>query len=417
MPDRSRLAAPGPSVARLIATAFLPFAAGYFLSYLYRTVNVVIGPNLAADFAVDAAALGVLTSAYFAAFAMFQVPLGPLLDRFGPRRVEAALLLFAALGAVVFAWADTLGWLVVGRGLIGLGVSSCLMAAFKANVMFWPKERLPLINGCFVAVGGLGAAVATAPVEALLGVMSWRTIFLLVAGLTLGVSALILLVVPERPQAAAGSVRDQVTGMLGVLRDRTFWRFAPLTVAGQATLLAYHGLWAGPWLRDVAGYDRSAIAEIMFLVSLALIPGFIGSGLIAERLTRAGSAPHVVFAGLVGLSILAQVPLALGWAAVGPLMWVLFGLLNTSSILSYAMLSQRFPAQLAGRLNASMNLLTFIGAFAAHQPLSSRTGTLCARRPRHGVSGHPRHRGRGLAVAGLAAAYMTPGSCRSVRLL
>ncbi|NOQ52071.1 MAG: MFS transporter, partial [Desulfuromonadaceae bacterium] len=111
---------------------FLPFGLGYFVSYLFRTVNAVIAPDLVADLGLTPADLGLLTSAYFLAFAAFQLPLGLLLDRFGPRRVESALLLFAAAGALLFARAESLLGLIVGRALIGLGVSACLMAAFKS---------------------------------------------------------------------------------------------------------------------------------------------------------------------------------------------------------------------------------------------------------------------------------------------
>ena len=104
---------------------FLPFAGGYFLSYLYRTVNAVVGPVLSNELSLGAADLGLLTSAYFIAFGSTQLPLGILLDRYGPRRVEAALLLIAAAGAAVFAASHNIGTLVIGRGMIGLGVSAC----------------------------------------------------------------------------------------------------------------------------------------------------------------------------------------------------------------------------------------------------------------------------------------------------
>ena len=101
---------------------FVPFAAGYFLSYLYRVVNAVIAPDLVGDLGIGPSALGLLTSTYFIAFASSQLPLGVLLDRFGPRRVEAFLLLFAGLGAFLFSSSGTLTGLVSdGRPLDSLG--------------------------------------------------------------------------------------------------------------------------------------------------------------------------------------------------------------------------------------------------------------------------------------------------------
>ena len=122
---------------------FIPFALGYFLSYLFRVVNAVIAPDLTADLALNPAQLGLLTAAYFITFAAFQLPLGVLLDRYGPRRIEAFLLFFAGLGAFVFARSESLTGLVIGRALIGFGVSSCLMAAFKAFVLWFPQNQWP----------------------------------------------------------------------------------------------------------------------------------------------------------------------------------------------------------------------------------------------------------------------------------
>ena len=153
---------------------FLPFALGYFLSYLYRVINAVLAPDLAVDMGLDPSGLGLLTAVYFITFAAFQLPLGVLLDRFGPRKIEAALLIVAAAGAFVFANAGTLTGLVIGRGLIGFGVSACLMAAFKAFVIWFPKQQLPRINGFQMAAGGLGALAATSPVEWALTVTDWR---------------------------------------------------------------------------------------------------------------------------------------------------------------------------------------------------------------------------------------------------
>ena len=108
---------------------YFPFAAGYLLSYLFRTVNAVISPELVRDVALDPASLGLLTSAYFLAFSAAQIPVGMLLDRYGPRRVESMLLAIAAGGALLFATAESLAALAFARAVIGLGVCACLMGA------------------------------------------------------------------------------------------------------------------------------------------------------------------------------------------------------------------------------------------------------------------------------------------------
>ena len=180
----------------MLLRVFIPFALGYFLSYLFRTVNAVIAPDLVRDIGVDPASLGLLTSAYFLTFAAFQLPLGVLLDRYGPRRVEAVLLLFAAAGAFAFARAETLTGLLLGRALIGLGVSACLMAAFKAFTLWFPAEKLPLANGIQMISGGVGALAASTPVELSLKFTDWRGVFLILSGLTVVAAIFIFMVVP-----------------------------------------------------------------------------------------------------------------------------------------------------------------------------------------------------------------------------
>src|SRR5258705_8643671 len=144
---------------------FFPFAVGYFLSFFFRNVNAIISKDLAGEFALTPADLGLLTSMYLLAFAAFQLPLGVLLDRYGPRRVVAALLCSAAAGALVFALAKNLTSLSIGRALIGLGVSAGLMGAIKAFSLWFPLSRLATLNGFYLAVGGLGSLAATAPAE------------------------------------------------------------------------------------------------------------------------------------------------------------------------------------------------------------------------------------------------------------
>lgn len=344
---------------------FIPFALGYFMSYVFRVVNAVIAPDLVADLHLDAGALGLLTSTYFLTFAAFQLPLGILLDRFGPRRTEALLLLVAAAGAFVFALAPNVGTLVIGRGLIGVGVSACLMAAFKAFVQWFPAGRLPLINGLEMAVGGIGALAATVPVEAALTVTDWRGVFWGLGGLTIGTAVLVYLMVPERDDGPAphSTFRQQVGGVIEVMTSPVFWRVAPATFTTQASFLAVQSLWAGPWLRDVAGYDRAGVANGLLIIATAMMVGFIFAGAVAERLGRLGIKPVAVAMVAMNTSIALQAVLVLELPVPPLVMWSAFALFGTSGILVYAGLSQTFPKHLAGRVNTSINLLVFVASF------------------------------------------------------
>lgn len=390
---------------KLLLRLFLPFGLGYFVSYLFRTVNAVIAPDLVADLGVSPAALGLLTSAYFLAFAAFQLPLGMLLDRFGSRRVEAVLLLFAAAGALLFSQAESLAGLIIGRALIGLGVSACLMAAFKSFSAWLPVEKLPFANGVQMVSGGLGALTATTPVQTALQVTDWRGVFAVLAALGLLAAITVFLVVPELPgEKEPESLGEQLNGLKTVLRSRTFWRIAPWAFTAQSAYLSIQGLWSGPWLRDVAGYDRATVADMLFWIAVAMVFGYFAFGSLAGRLARHGVSTAVVAASGMGLFILIQLLLVLTpeYAAT---LWVCFGFFGTACILPYAVLAQSFPKRLTGRCNTSLNLLVFVSAFVAQWLIGAVIGLW------------PTTAGGGYQAEGYRAAFLLLIGCQLLAVL
>jgi len=351
---------------KTIARIFLPFALAYFVSYFFRVVNAIISSDLIAEFNLSADDLGLLTGTYFLTFAVAQLPLGLLLDRFGSRRTEGALLLVAAIGAIWFATGETFWDLLIGRALIGLGVSACLMAAFRAYVIWFAHTRLPLVNGCQMAAGGLGAIVATTPARMAIEVISWQGMFLVVAGITLFSALLIFFAVPEEPKrGAAPSFTALISGLGGIFASPLFWRVAPLAIASQASFLSIQGLWAGPWLMKVDHLSPSAAGERLMLIAASMIAGFLLLGLVAERLGRRGVPTLIVAALAMGAFMLSQLLIITEAWQTSPIPWMLFGFFGTAGILPYAGLSQRFPPHLAGRVNTSLNVLVFVVAFAA----------------------------------------------------
>ena len=350
----------------LFLRVFLPFALGYFISYFFRNVNAIIEADLVGDLGFSAASLGLLTSVYFISFASFQLPLGLLLDRFGPRRTESVLLIFAALGALIFSMAESLSGLIVGRLLIGFGVSACLMASFKAYVLWFPPDRLPLVNGLQMVAGGLGAMSATVPLRTALEFIDWRGVFLILSGLTLFSALVLLLVYPEK-EGSTGPVpmKKQLEGLKTVLTSRPFLAIAPLVMFSQSAQMAIQGLWAKPWLRDVAGLDEAECANHLMWMMAAMMAGFFLLGLLSERLYRTLKiSPVTVGVSAMAVFVMLQLLMALGWTAQPMLLMTAFSFFATAGILPYAGLSQIFPKALSGRVSTSLNLTVFLGAFA-----------------------------------------------------
>lgn len=339
---------------------FLPFVAGYYLSYLFRTINAVIAAPLTADLVLGAGDLGLLTSAYFLTFAAAQIPIGMLLDRYGPRRIQSALLVTAALGATLFAASDNFFLLVAGRALMGLGVASALTAGLKALVLWFPGDRVPLLNGLMIMLGALGAVTATSPADLLLASIGWRGLFGLIAAVTAACAVMIYLVVPEaapvKGSAATASLKKIYT-------DQRFWRLAPLSATSIGTAWALHGLWAAQWLVDVESLNRQALVWHLFVMAAAVCVGALLFGVAAERLRRRGMGPQPLLGVVAAVSMAAQLALILRWPIPSYVLWTIVASVGAATVLSYAILAQEFPKELAGRANGLLNFFHVGTAF------------------------------------------------------
>lgn len=346
---------------RLIARVFIPFAAGYYLSYLFRTINALISNRLISDTGVGTADLGLITSVYFLVFAAAQIPVGILLDRFGPRRVQSVLLLLAAGGAGLFAVSTDFLSLLIARAMIGLGVAAALTAGLKSIVLWFPRERAALLNGYMIMLGSLGAVTATAPVEHLLTWMGWRQLFEILAGATGATAILIYLVVPERsvvPSTAS-------TTLASVFSDRRFWRMAPLSATCVGSAWSLQGLWASPWLTDVEGLDRASLVRRLFIMSIALSCGAWLFGMTVHHIKRRGIGAETILATVAGLFIAAELALILRAPLPSILPWSVVAIVGTATVVSFAVIADYFPPELAGRANGALNVLHFGWAFLA----------------------------------------------------
>jgi MFS family permease len=356
-----RQVAKGPVEKRsLILRVFVPFVFGYYIAYLFRTINAVIAAPLATELGLGADDLGLLTSVYFVTFAAAQIPIGILLDRFGPRRVQSVLLLVAAVGSTLFAVSDHFWMLLLGRALIGLGVASAMTAGLKALVLWFPGDRVPLLNGLMVMLGALGAVTATLPADLLLDWIGWRELFGLLAGLTGASVVMIYLIVPEATPVPSGAVS---AGLRKVYADPRFWRVAPLSASCIGTAWALQGLWAAQWFKDVEGLDRAGVVIHLFAMAVALSLGAILLGVAADRLRKRGVGPEVLLGLVAAVFIATQFALILRLPLPSYLQWAVVAAVGAATVLSFAILAEYFPKQLAGRANGALNLFHIAAAF------------------------------------------------------
>ncbi|HZT51391.1 MAG TPA: MFS transporter [Stellaceae bacterium] len=347
-----------------VLRVLVPLAAGVFLSNFCRSQNAVLSPYLISDLGLSASSLGLLSSVYFFTSAVFQAPFGLLMDRYGPRRVQGSLMGLVAVGLVMFGLGSDDWVLIAGRALMGVGASVALMTSFQAIVLWFPPQRWPSFNGWIMAAGGFGSLCASVPTALLLHLTTWRGLMLITAAATVAGVVAVFAVVPEHPGTQRhSSVGEQLRAFASIFRDRLFWRLAPVSMAMSGSSLAFAGLWAGPWLKDVGGRGPDGIALSLLVLTALNIVGFLCIGNLAGALTRRGLTLTHIIGGMTTLSVLCQLPLLLPSVGGQWLVMVALGAFSGATVLVYPVLNAHFPPALAGRVSTAINLFFFTGAF------------------------------------------------------
>jgi hypothetical protein len=280
------------SASRMLFQVTLPLAAANFMNQAARTVMAIVGPVLAVELGLSAVELGVLAACLFAAYAVVQLPLGVALDAFGARRVQAVLMSLrrSALRSSrcrralpASRWRDRPGRRDLGRSDGGDQGARRLVRT----------PPVAQVTGIATAIGALGSTLTTSPVQAMLPALGWRGVFWGLCLLALAVAIWIFLSVPDKPRAPgpARTLRGDIALSGRILVSRTFWRFGPAVATLSMFNFAYMGLWAGPWLRDVAGMDGPARAGVLLLYTFAMMAGSMLTGSAASRATRPACRP------------------------------------------------------------------------------------------------------------------------------
>ncbi|WP_431303084.1 MFS transporter [Sediminicoccus sp. BL-A-41-H5] len=349
----------------------LPLAFVNVLNQASRAMLAVIGPLLALEFSLSASDLGLLAAVLFVAYAGAQLPVGVALDRYGARRVQTVLAALSGAAFLLCALADGVVMLGIGRFLTGIGIAAGLMAMLKANTQWFPKARIAAMTGSGIFIGGLGGMMATLPLQAMLPLVGWRGGFAVLAVMSFAIAAWIWISVADAPPGHAKpptrGLVSEVKAFGPIFTNPYFTRFVPAIIVLSGLNFVYQGLWAGPWLRDVAGFDAEARAIVLFAYACGMAGGSLGNGQAASFFQARGHSPMLVPCIAMGVQISLQAllifhpPMSL-WALC--LVWFIFAFSGSAGPMGYAAVGQRFTAEFAGRvataINGSMLVLVFI---------------------------------------------------------
>lgn len=350
----------------------------YVMALFFRVSMAVVARDITIDFHLTATQLGTLSSIFFVVYAVAQIPLGILLDRFGGKIVVSVLGVMAITGIVLFALAPNYHVAMAGRILLGIGTSCVLMGSLKIFTNWFTQREFATIAGFIMAIGNLGNLFATAPLALAVSFFGWRQALLVVA-LAQVIAVIMVYAIaadsPDQknaaesdPSAIASEQTSAMGGLLAVAGNSSFWLLGFLGFCYYGNFMLVQSLWGGPYLMDILNADRSVVGNILFCSAGGFILGCLCIGKISTQLFK--SRKKTLLAGQ-------SITLALLFCLLGPaeglspvaLKFLFFGigLSASSGITIYPMVREMFPHSIVGTALSSLNFFVVAGVAVIQQ--------------------------------------------------
>ncbi len=345
---------------------WLTCAMFFFYAWILRVAPSVMVEELMRDFAVGAGVLGHLSAAYFYGYAGMQIPVGLMIDRFGPRRLTTIAAAICAVGCVLFAYAASLTIATAGRFLIGASAAFSLVSAMAVAGQWFKPDRFALLSGLAMAFGMAGGISGQAPLRLVIESSDWRTANLLLAAGGIALCIACWLTVRDRWRGSGG-ISHAFSGLATVIKHRQTLLIAVAGLGTSAPLLGFAALWGVPFLEAVYGYSRASAAAT---TSILFIGWAFGAPLIGWISDRIGKRHPPLIASLVlqtaGFSALVYIP-DLSTTALTTLCFFI-GFFGGGQITCFALVKDNHPTTLSGTAIGFLNG-TVTGAGALFQPL------------------------------------------------
>ena len=343
----------------------LVLCAGYTVSQFLRTSLGVLSPNLMHDFNINPNNMGLLGGVFFLSFAIFQIPAGILIDKYGPRKVMSSVIIFAVLGSIIFALSNSFYILLIGRVLMGLGCSICLMGSLVLITRWTDSDQFSKLAGIILAVGGIGGLLATTPLSYFSELFGWRLSFWLAAAVTFCVMVLYYFILEYRKNDLILNRSNEtisLKNLLFILKERNFKFMIPMSLMSYSSLVVILGLWGAPYLKDIHGLDSVERGKILMLMAISWN---IGSFVFGRLRSIFGNYKNVVIFGATGVIILLFI-LSIITEINSIYLYILFCILGFFGAFSVALISHYqvlFDKEYMGRALSTANFFNFGGVF------------------------------------------------------
>ncbi len=380
------------TVLRYRWAVFGILALAYFFVYFHRVSSAVVSTDMQITFGVStAASIGLLSSAYFYAYTVMQLPSGLLTDSWGPRRTVSIFTLIAAAGAILTGIASSFEQVIAGRLLIGAGVAMVYIPTMKILANWYRKNEFASLSGILLAVGNIGAISAAGPLALMSEALGWQQVFLILGVISLALAVAAFAITRDRPSDLNLPTIQEIEAMefgepvpearamekipiVQALRmtfgaGMKFWPLAVWFFFMYGSIMVYQGLWAGPFFHDILGWDKATYGLVLTFIGIGMIFGCPTAGYISDKILKSrkkvliiGTVVYTITWGVIWITA-GQITVKEAYMAIN----FVFGFFGGFFVVSFAQIKELFPMAIVGTSTAALNIFPFAGGAILQQ--------------------------------------------------
>lgn len=388
------------SNSRLIAwMVWLIASIFYAYQYILRVMPNILLDDIMSQFKMDEWMFGQFSGIYYIGYSLLHLPIGIMLERYGPRKVMSGCILLSVVGMLPLIFADHWIYPIVGRLLLGVGSSAAILGLFKIIRLTFIEERFPRMLSFSVTIGLMGAIYGGAPVSYMREVLNYQSVVQLFSLLGVLLALATYWIIPELKdvELEKSSIRSDLQEILSNPKVIFSCIFAGLMVG---PLEGFADVWGTAFLKQVYAFDSTIAASLPSLIFMGMCFGAPLVNLFAEKMGN--YLATIVIAGF--LMILSFIALLSGLIPSSLIIFsfILVGVSCGYQILAIYKASTYVREQVAGLTTAVANMIIMIFGYAFHSAIGGIIKVM-------GGTSHPEALIYGVSVIPLALTIGTLG--------
>jgi len=343
----------------------------YCYEFVLRIIPGALQSELSASFGhISAAAFGQLSAYYYFAYSPMQIPVGMLMDRYGPRRLLSFACLCCTIGSLMFTYSSSLLIAGFGRFLVGFGSSFAFVGVLSLALHWLPRRYFSLVAGLVTTLGMLGLVYGEVKITEIAETLGLQHVLFMMVILGLILTALIFLIVRDGPGGHKFKTQPLphfFKNVVKVLTSPGVWLIGFVGACLYTSLSVFGELWGKSYLEHAHHLTKVDAAKAISCMFLGWAVGAPVSGFISD-LTRRRVLPMVLGAvsAFVCICIILYCP-NLSFTTLNILLF-LYGLFSGTELIVFIMAKENSGVELSGTVFAVTNMIVTLGG-VIFQPL------------------------------------------------